>query len=277
MRTKGWIKLHRKIQEHWLYQESRTFSKYEAWLDLIMMANFKDSKVLIDGKLIDVKKGQLITSVRKLCNHWNWSNTKVIRFLDLLEADGMITKKSDTKKTVITIVNYSFYHEEELEKRHRNDSEEIKNDKKNDAQTTVKTINNTEFSSSNEFEKRHRNDTETHREESKEYIEEKEEEKDAAIFFDTHVAMISPIIVEQIEKWEEVFPTEVIIRAMKEAVYQNIRNWKYINNTLVNWQNKGVKTLNDAEKVMNEFSKNKKIAQFKPRPTIEYNPEIDAF
>lgn len=110
---KGWIKLQRRIQSHWLYQEKRVFSRYEAWLDLLMMANHKERKILIDSKLETVKSGQIITSVRKLCDRFSWSNTKVNSFLKLLEQDEMIAYKSDTKKTVISIVNYGVYHNEE--------------------------------------------------------------------------------------------------------------------------------------------------------------------
>lgn len=123
---RGFIMLHRKIKDHWLYVEKRNFSKFEAWIDLLMRANHKDTKVLLGSELIEVKRGQFITSVRKLCEEWNWSNTKVINFLKLLEKDGMIAYKSDAKKTVITIVNYGFYHSSEIEKttqeRHENDA-----------------------------------------------------------------------------------------------------------------------------------------------------------
>jgi len=151
----GWVKLHRKIQDHWIYKEKRVFSKYEAWIDLLFMANHKNNKALIDGELINVEKGQFITSVRKLCDKWSWSNTKVNNFLKMLEKDGMITKKSDTKKTVITLVNYTFYHESDNEKtsqkHHESDTEasqkhtnknvkNVKNDKKNNKRYSRKRV-----------------------------------------------------------------------------------------------------------------------------------------
>lgn len=137
----GWIKLHRKIQEHWLYQEKRKFSRFEAWIDLLMMVNHEDAKVVLGNELIEVKRGQRITSIRQLCDRWGWSNTKVTQFLKLLESDGMATVKSDSKKTVITIDNYDFYQGREdkktTDKQQENDEEatqkhtnkNVKNDK----------------------------------------------------------------------------------------------------------------------------------------------------
>jgi len=105
----GWIKLHRKIQEHWLFPQERAFTDYEAWIDLLMLVNHEDKQIRIGNEIIDVKRGQRITSIRQLCQRWKWSNTKVSNFLNLLKEENMIDVKSDTKKTVITIVNYEVY------------------------------------------------------------------------------------------------------------------------------------------------------------------------
>lgn len=78
-------------------------------MDLVMMVNHEDRKVLFNGKTIVVKAGQKITSVRKLSERWNWSKNKTLRFLMLLEGENMITKESDHNRTLLTIVNYDKY------------------------------------------------------------------------------------------------------------------------------------------------------------------------
>lgn len=125
MQDSGWIKLHRSIMDHWLWQD-KPFSKGQAMIDLILCGNYKDQKILVDGSLRNIERGNIITSVRKLCDRWGWSNTKVRRFLKMLENDGMITVKSDSKKTVINVVNYSVYqgfdYEKTTQKRQRSDT-----------------------------------------------------------------------------------------------------------------------------------------------------------
>lgn len=125
--AKGWVKLHRQIMEHPFYEEERVFSRHEAWEYLILTANHADKEILIDGTLVMVERGSLVTSIRKLTVRWKWSNTKVTQFLDLLERLEMVTKKSDTKKTVITLATYDFYQggdeEETTQKRRGNDTE----------------------------------------------------------------------------------------------------------------------------------------------------------
>lgn len=117
----GFIQLHRRIQDHWLYQEKRTFSKFEAWIDMLMMANHKDNKFLLGNELVEVKRGEFITSELKLMDRWKWGKSKTRNFLSLLENDEMIVKKSDRKKTTITICNYSLYHDKEKEIRPQSD------------------------------------------------------------------------------------------------------------------------------------------------------------
>jgi hypothetical protein len=123
----GFIKLHRKIQEHWIYQEKRKFSRYEAWLDLLMMANHKDNKFVFGNEMVEVKKGSFITSELKLMDRWDWGKAKLRNFLELLEKDEMIIKKSDRKKTTITICNYCIYHDYETENRPQTDHEQTTN------------------------------------------------------------------------------------------------------------------------------------------------------
>src|SRR5690606_28334003 len=99
----------------------RKFSKFEAWIDLLLLANHKDNKVLLGNEIIHVERGSFITSKRKLMERWGWSNTKIETYLNLLVEQGMLLVKSDTKKTVITIVNYDFYQGDGDEKRHETD------------------------------------------------------------------------------------------------------------------------------------------------------------
>lgn len=120
MSNNGWISLHRKLLEHPFYLEKRTFSKFEAWIDLLLLANHKDNEFLLGNEIIEVKRGSFITSIRKLGERWGWSNTKVNTVLELLVVQEMILLKKDTKKTVITIVKYDFYQGSEIEKTSQN-------------------------------------------------------------------------------------------------------------------------------------------------------------
>ena len=105
----NWIKLNRSITDHWLWSSGETFSRGQAFIDLLLMVAYADHKVMSQGKMIDLKRGSMVTSIRYLADRWRWSKDKTMHFLNDLEADGTIKKVSDTKRTVLTIVNYEKY------------------------------------------------------------------------------------------------------------------------------------------------------------------------
>ncbi len=105
----GWISIYRKIQEHWLWKKKRKFSQFEAWISLLFKTNHKDTKLMLDGKVIEIKKGSFITSEVKLAEEWNWSRDTVRKFLKILESEKMIRKLSTTKYTSISIENWELY------------------------------------------------------------------------------------------------------------------------------------------------------------------------
>lgn len=107
--SNGWIKIHRKLQDCWIWQIDKPFDERSAWIDLLMSANHDDVKIPFNGELVLVERGQFITSIRKLSVKWKWNKDKVLKFLRLLESDGMITRSSDKYRTLVTVENYSIY------------------------------------------------------------------------------------------------------------------------------------------------------------------------
>lgn len=145
-KEKGWISIHRSLEEHWLW-EDKPFSKAHAWIDLLMMMNHEDRKVPLGNELIEVKRGSRITSIRQLCDRWGWSNTKVKKFLEMLEQDEMLHVKSDTKKTILTVVNYNVY---QPSKDSENDEKATEKRHESDTETTQKHTNNNDNNDNND-------------------------------------------------------------------------------------------------------------------------------
>ena len=102
----GWIKIHREITEHWIFQDAE---KFKWWVDLLIMASHEGCKTLVNGDLVSLKRGQLTVSLSFLSSRWGRSKEKVLNFLRLLESDHMIERKADRKSTTITICNYDSY------------------------------------------------------------------------------------------------------------------------------------------------------------------------
>ena len=109
MKTQGWICIYRDIRDHWIWQDAE---KFKWWMDLLLSANHEDRKILVDEVLYVCKRGELICSLTNLAKKWNVSREKVRRFLDMLEKDAMIVRKSTRKMTQIIICNYASYQDD---------------------------------------------------------------------------------------------------------------------------------------------------------------------
>lgn len=106
--ARGWIRLDRRLMDHWLWKD-KPFCRAAAWVDLLLLVNHEPKKVPFEGDVIEVQRGQTITSIRKLADRWGWSIGKVGRFLTVLESEQMLTKKRYANGTVISLVNYDVY------------------------------------------------------------------------------------------------------------------------------------------------------------------------
>ncbi|MFR2528740.1 MAG: hypothetical protein ACLS9F_13865 [Clostridium paraputrificum] len=114
MASEGWIKLHRCVRSNWVWND-KPFNRGSAWLDLLMLVNHQDKKIIFNGILTNVEKGSCITSLRKLSERWGWSISKTKRFFEQLQDEKMLSFKSDTKKTLVTIENWDLYQCSETE------------------------------------------------------------------------------------------------------------------------------------------------------------------
>ncbi len=101
----GWIKLPRSIMEDPIYF-AEPFTRAQAWIDLLLLANYADAFFYIRGNRIDVKRGQVGRSKESLAERWKWSRGKVQRFLDDMENDGRITQQKSRLTTLISINNF---------------------------------------------------------------------------------------------------------------------------------------------------------------------------
>lgn len=104
----GWIKLHRKITENLIW-EDKPFSKGQAWIDLILMANHNPAKLIYGNSIIELDRGQFHTSEPTLMRRWGWSKKKVRAYFLLLKKLEMATAQGNTKGTTVTIENYELY------------------------------------------------------------------------------------------------------------------------------------------------------------------------
>ena len=115
----SWIKLHRKILGHWVYTRPEYLS---IWVYLLVRANWKPSKAILNGRIVTIERGEVLTSIRGMAKGSHTTQRTVRTFLTLAQQDEMIELKSDTAATRVKILNYNRLQEVPTSDRHTPDT-----------------------------------------------------------------------------------------------------------------------------------------------------------
>lgn len=139
------IKLDRNIQRWRWYQDGNTF---RVFVHLLIKANVSDC----DFQTITVHRGQLVTSIRHLANEIGISQKAVRVALGHLEETHEVAKSSNSKYTVITVLNYDAYQNRAQStankgqakgKQRANEGQQYKNNKNISSNEDIKNDKNT--------------------------------------------------------------------------------------------------------------------------------------
>lgn len=108
---RGYFAVWRKIQDHKFYKEKRVYSKFEAWLDILMEAQYQEEpkEIILKMTLFKQHYGEILRSTRGWALRWRWTRGRVTRFLLLLKNMKQIRTTNETQTTRITVLNYSKY------------------------------------------------------------------------------------------------------------------------------------------------------------------------
>ncbi|HHB2850058.1 TPA: DnaD domain protein [Staphylococcus aureus] len=230
----GWISIDRSIQNHWLFKEKRTFSKFEAWIYLLMEANHSKAKVPIGNQIVTVERGQRLTSILTLSDLFNWSRFKVKTFLDLLESDGMLEVKTTSKYTLITIVNYDFYQSEQGRNQHQND---------------IKPTSKQHQSNINPTSKQHQTNTNNNdnKDNNEKNVNNEKKKTTAFDFFqDNGFGFITSYNLDDLNYYLDSFVNdsdEIVTASLKIAKDRNKVTWGYAKSILNTWLNANLKSI----------------------------------
>lgn len=107
---RGYLYLWRKLATSPLWL-SEPFTRGQAWVDMLILANHTDGYIRVRGIRIDIKRGQLAWSHISLAKRWRWSRGKVRRFLSELESEkeAKIVQQNSKVTSLITIISYDIH------------------------------------------------------------------------------------------------------------------------------------------------------------------------
>jgi len=137
----GWIRLFRSLENHWIWSNEKYL---KTWIWFLFRANHKTSKILFSGELIELNRGEFITSLKNISESANLTVQETRHFLKLLEKDEMILKNSNTLATKINICNYESYQDLQQTNNKPTTNQQQTNNKPTTTDNNVKNYNNEE-------------------------------------------------------------------------------------------------------------------------------------
>ena len=116
MEDRRWLKLYRKFVKWEWYKDTKTKCLF---IHLLLNANYEDTK----WQGIEIKRGQLITSLKNLSLQNNISVKSIRTSLERLKTTNEVACKTTSKFTIITILNYNRYQDKIIDDNKPNDTQ----------------------------------------------------------------------------------------------------------------------------------------------------------
>jgi hypothetical protein len=98
--------MQRGIVDHWVFSEADAL---KLWVYLLMSANYEDKSRMFNGRLTQVKRGQLIYGRHAVSQRLGISEAKLRRYIKQFIKDEMISQQTTNKYSIITITCYEKY------------------------------------------------------------------------------------------------------------------------------------------------------------------------
>ena len=111
-----WVKLYEDITEWEWFQDDGVFRLFAY---MLVKANYKEKK----WQGLVINRGQLVTSLKSLCQGTGLTPMRVRTCLAKLESTGEISQKTTNKFRVITICNYATYQQQEVDEQQTNNKQ----------------------------------------------------------------------------------------------------------------------------------------------------------
>ncbi|MGK0554489.1 DnaD domain protein [Macrococcus capreoli] len=263
----GWIKLHRQIMDHWIWEDSKRF---KWWMELILLTNHTDKKTVIGGNLVTIKRGTFHTSEIKLAERWGVSRNTVRKFLDLLEADDMISTKKTINGTTIKVHNYNVYQGNTEEKKHQTEQ-------RNEQYTEQQTEQNTEQNRDNELNKTKnvKNDKELKNEKNVRSSSNNDDNfKTVVNMYQENIEHSpAPITFQKLQNDYDEFGKEIMLYAIEKSALKNNHNYSFINYLLNDWKKKQLNTIEAIKQSEHNYEHQKQTSYSKNPTSKELTPK----
>ena len=101
-----WFKVHRSIIESAVFEDAEVF---KIWMYILCKASYYEHDAMFQKSVVHIKIGEFATGRKKIARETGISESRVYRALKILEQLGNINIKSNSKYSMISVVNWGKY------------------------------------------------------------------------------------------------------------------------------------------------------------------------
>lgn len=251
----GWIKLHRKLLDSPIFQNEKLFKVFAYCL---MKASHKEHTQLVGRRVVHLQKGQFVFGRKRASEELRLKESTVRDYVKLLEKLGTIDIKSDNKFSVITVVNWAIYQNDEEISDSKNDNKSTTNQHQMDSKSTT----NQHQINTNKNVKNVENDKNGKNEKN---VVVGDDFASIYNLYQENIEQIpSPITTEKLTQDIDHYGKDLVAYAIKKAALNNSHNYKFIDYLLKDWRKRNLTTIK-AVKQYEQQRQEQKEKTYKPR------------
>lgn len=282
----GWVSIHRKIKNNPVWQDPKLL---KLWMLCLLEASHKEHEQLVGKQVVKLEPGQFVTGRYALSKSFNDGmkkndmvpETTLWRWLKWFESNGFVNIKSNTKYSVVSIVNWRQYQQSEQQMNNGKQglSESIhQTDLKNEHQIKAKnpSVPTVEDSHQENNEQQMDNkwtangqQVDTNNKGNKGNNDNKNittttAPENPVQLFEYLLCRLSPIQMNSLYQWVDDFKgnQEIVNAAIKLADNKNKRNFNFVEFLLKEWHSHNLMDIDRVRAYEREKFNNSKVKPF---------------
>ncbi|WP_312039308.1 DnaD domain protein [Macrococcoides bohemicum] len=259
----GWIKVHRQLMDSPIFDNEKLF---KVFMYCLMKASHKEHKQLVGKQVVILKPGQFVFGRKKASAEANMSASTLWSYMLTLKNLDTIDIKSNNKFSVVTIVNWGLYQQEE----------ENHDSKRNNKRTTDEQQTNNKWTTDEQQMDTNKNVKNVENDNNEKNVRSSSNNDD----FKTVVSMYqenielnpAPVTFQKIQQDFSDYGKDIMLYAIEKSALKNNHNYSFINYLLNDWKKKQLTTVDEIKQSEHNFEFKKQSTYSKQNQPKEMTP-----
>lgn len=260
----GWIKVHRQLMDSPIFDNEKLF---KVFMYCLMKASHKEHKQLVGKQVVILKPGQFVFGRKKASAEANMSASTLWSYMLTLKNLDTIDIKSNNKFSVVTIVNWGLYQQEE----ENHDSKRNNKRTTDEQQTNNKRTTDEQQMDTNKNVKNVENDN---NEKNVRSSSNNDDFKTVVSMYQENIELNpAPVTFQKIQQDFNDYGKDIMLYAIKKSALKNNHNYSFINYLLNDWKKKQLITVDEIKQSEHNFEFKKQSTYSKQSQSKEITPE----